>query len=127
MWGKSNLLPAGFDLPLRTFSIWLNFLKLRMEQELIELLLFAKKALSRGQAICAQANQLSNESDHHSEIIERTWPKILFVRNHILIQLSTLERIREFLSVKIEEVGSCIKVNRRTRIKKKQATIDVVV
>ncbi|KAI8143855.1 autophagy-related protein 17 [Fennellomyces sp. T-0311] len=85
-----------------------------MEQELIELLLFAKKALSRGQAICAQANQLSNESDHHSEIIERTWPKILFVRNHILIQLSTLERIREFLSVKIEEVRSCIKDREET-------------
>ncbi|KAI9270760.1 hypothetical protein BDA99DRAFT_434070 [Phascolomyces articulosus] len=74
-----------------------------MEQELIELLLFAKKALSRGQAICAQANEFSNESDQHTELIERTWPKILFVRNHILIQLSTLERIREFLSVKIEE------------------------
>ncbi|KAI7859162.1 autophagy-related protein 17 [Circinella umbellata] len=85
-----------------------------MEQELIELLLFAKKALSRGQAICAQANELSNESDQHTELIERTWPKILFVRNHILIQLSTMERIREFLSVKIEEVSSCIKDREET-------------
>ncbi|CDH50910.1 hypothetical protein RO3G_13986 [Lichtheimia corymbifera JMRC:FSU:9682] len=79
-----------------------------MEQELIELLLVAKKALSTGQAICAQANELSQESDRHVEIIERTWAKILFVRNHVLIQLSTLERIREFLSVKIDEVRSCI-------------------
>ncbi|KAI9323451.1 autophagy protein Apg17-domain-containing protein [Dichotomocladium elegans] len=74
-----------------------------MEQELINLLLIAKKALSTGQAICAQANELSLESNQHVVIIERTWPKILFVRNHILIQLSTLERIREFVSVKIEE------------------------
>lgn len=81
-----------------------------MEQELIELLLVAKKALSTGQAICAQANELSQESDRHVEIIERTWAKILFVRNHVLIQLSTLERIREFLSVKIDEVRSCIQV-----------------
>ena len=87
-----------------------------MEQELIELLLFAKKALSRGQAICAQANELSNESDQHTELIERTWPKILFVRNHILIQLNTMERIREFLSVKIEEVFSCIKVRKKKRL-----------
>ena len=81
-----------------------------MEQELIELLLVAKKALSTGQAICAQANELSQESDRHVEIIERTWAKILFVRNHVQVQLSTLERIREFLLVKIEEVHNCIRV-----------------
>ncbi|KAI8388564.1 autophagy-related protein 17 [Radiomyces spectabilis] len=36
-------------------------------------------------------------------MIEKTWPKILFVNNHIIIQLSSLERIREYLSLKTEE------------------------
>ncbi|KAF7728501.1 autophagy protein 17 [Apophysomyces ossiformis] len=80
-----------------------------MEQELIELLLVAKKALSTGQTICAQANTLSQESERHVEIIEKTWPKILFVNNHILVQLSTLERVREFLVLKTEEIRNCIK------------------
>ncbi|KAG0188568.1 autophagy protein 17 [Apophysomyces sp. BC1034] len=80
-----------------------------MEQELIELLLVAKKALSTGQTICAQANTLSQESERYVEIIEKTWPKILFVNNHILVQLSTLERVREFLVLKTEEARNCIK------------------
>ncbi|ORY91897.1 autophagy-related protein 17 [Syncephalastrum racemosum] len=79
-----------------------------MEQELIELLLVAKKALSTGQAVCEQANQCSLESDHYAELIEKTWPRILFVHNHILVQLTTLDRIREFVAVKADEVRSCI-------------------
>lgn len=81
-----------------------------MEQELIELLLVAKKALSTGQAVCEQANQCSLESDHYAELIEKTWPRILFVHNHILVQLTTLDRIREFVAVKADEVRSCIDV-----------------
>ncbi|KAL1933741.1 hypothetical protein VTP01DRAFT_7831 [Rhizomucor pusillus] len=79
-----------------------------MEQELIELLLVAKKALSTGQAICAQANERTQETEQYTEAIVKAWPKILFLHNHILIQLSTLERIREFLTVKAEEVHNCI-------------------
>lgn len=86
-----------------------------MEQELIELLLVAKKALSTGQAICAQANERTQETEQYTEAIVKAWPKILFLHNHILIQLSTLERIREFLTVKTEEVHNCITVIREKK------------
>lgn len=86
-----------------------------MEQELIELLLVAKKALSTGQAICAEASEWCQESEQHVATIEKTWPKILFVHNHILVQLSTLERIREFLTVQADEIRNCINVNDITR------------
>ncbi|SAM08210.1 hypothetical protein [Absidia glauca] len=86
-----------------------------MEQQLIELLLVAKKALSTGQAMGEQANMLSQQSEHHADIIERTLPKLVFVRNHLLVQLTTLDRIREFLATKAGDI--------RTIIKEREATL----
>ncbi|OAD73367.1 hypothetical protein PHYBLDRAFT_78240 [Phycomyces blakesleeanus NRRL 1555(-)] len=85
-----------------------------MEQELIELLLAAKKALSTGQNVCAQANTRSQESGKHVEVIEKTWPKILFLHNHIVSQFSTLERIRDFILIKTDEARNCIKDHETT-------------
>ncbi|KAI8064630.1 autophagy-related protein 17 [Gongronella butleri] len=68
-----------------------------MDDKLIELLIAAKKALLTGQAICEQANALSHDSEQAADAIEKTWPRIVFVHNHILVQLTTLHRIREFL------------------------------
>ncbi|KAI8340476.1 autophagy-related protein 17 [Chlamydoabsidia padenii] len=88
-----------------------------MEQQLIELLLVAKKALSTGQAMGEQANQLSQQSEQHADIIERTWPKLVFVHNHILVQLTTLDRIREFLSTKTGDIRAIIKEREATLAK----------
>ncbi|KAI8093818.1 autophagy-related protein 17 [Halteromyces radiatus] len=88
-----------------------------MEQQLIELLLVAKKALSSGQSIGEQANQLSQQSELHADIIERTWPKLVFVHNHILVQLSTLDRIRDFVLTKIEAMRTIIKQREDTLAK----------
>lgn len=85
-----------------------------MEQQLIELLLVAKKALSTGQAMGEQANMLSQQSEQHADIIERTLPKLVFVRNHLLVQLTTLDRIREFLSTKTGDIRTIIKVRNRS-------------
>ncbi|ORE22736.1 autophagy- protein 17 [Rhizopus azygosporus] len=74
-----------------------------MEQELIELLLFSKKALSTGQTICAQANELCQQSEKCVETIEKIHPKLVFVNNHILVQMATLEKIREYNNLKERE------------------------
>jgi hypothetical protein len=81
-----------------------------MEQELIELLVASKRALSTGQSICAQANHFHQSSGSHVELMEKIHPKLLFVNNHILVQLSTLERIREYLTVQTDACKACIKV-----------------
>lgn len=81
-----------------------------MEEQLIELLLAAKKALSTGQSIGEQANILSQQTEQHTDVIEKTWPKLIFVHNHILVQLSTLDRIREFLIMKTQNIRTIIKV-----------------
>ncbi|ORZ22150.1 autophagy-related protein 17 [Absidia repens] len=88
-----------------------------MEQQLIELLLVAKKALSTGQAMGEQANTLFHQSEQHADTIERTWPKLVFVHNHILVQLSTLDRIREFLLMKIKSMRAIIKEREDTLAK----------
>ncbi|CAO3613178.1 unnamed protein product [Cunninghamella echinulata] len=85
-----------------------------MEEQLIELLLAAKKALSTGQSIGEQANILSQQTEQHTDVIEKTWPKLVFVHNHILVQLSTLDRIREFLIMKIQNIKSIIKEREST-------------
>ncbi|ORE09366.1 hypothetical protein BCV72DRAFT_302785 [Rhizopus microsporus var. microsporus] len=74
-----------------------------MEQELIELLLFSKKALSTGQTICAQANELCQQSEKCVETIEKIHPKLVFVNNHILVQMATLEKIREYNNLQERE------------------------
>ncbi|CAO3636028.1 unnamed protein product [Cunninghamella blakesleeana] len=89
-----------------------------MEEQLIELLLAAKKALSTGQSIGEQANILSQQTEQYTDVIEKTWPKLIFVHNHILVQLSTLDRVREFLIMKIQTI--------RTIIKEREATFEKV-
>jgi TolA-binding protein len=84
-----------------------------MEQELIELLLFSKKALSTGQTICAQANELCQQSEKCVETIEKIHPKLVFVNNHILVQMATLEKIREYNNLQVQECNNRIKANNK--------------
>ncbi|KAI7869477.1 autophagy-related protein 17 [Spinellus fusiger] len=85
-----------------------------MEQELIELLLAAKKALLTGQGVCAQANTLSQESGQHVQVIEQTWPKILFLHQHSGGQIGTLRRIQEFLSFKTQDTRRQVQAREAT-------------
>ncbi|KAI8636260.1 autophagy-related protein 17 [Parasitella parasitica] len=80
-----------------------------MEQELIELLLASKKALSAGQSICAQANTYLQTSEGHVETIAKIHPKLLFVDNHILVQCRILEGIREYVNAQTESCQNMIK------------------
>ncbi|CEP10021.1 hypothetical protein [Parasitella parasitica] len=80
-----------------------------MEQELIELLLASKKALSTGQSICAQANTYLQTSEGHVETIAKIHPKLLFVDNHILVQCRILESIREYVNAQTESCQNKIK------------------
>ncbi|KAI9482981.1 MAG: autophagy-related protein 17 [Benjaminiella poitrasii] len=80
-----------------------------MEQELIDLLLFSKKALSTGQTICAQANTCLQTSEHHVETIAKIHPKLIFVDNHIIVQTRTLERIKEYIDIETESCNNRIK------------------
>ncbi|ORX43554.1 hypothetical protein DM01DRAFT_1198529 [Hesseltinella vesiculosa] len=73
-----------------------------MDEKLIGLLIAAKKALHSGQSICEQANTLSQDSEEYADAIEKSWPRMVFVHNHILVQLSALNRIREYLLMKIQ-------------------------
>ncbi|KAI8365892.1 autophagy-related protein 17 [Choanephora cucurbitarum] len=86
-----------------------------MEQELIEFLLASKKALQTGQSICAQANTYLQTSESHVETIAKTHPKLVFVDNHILFQLSVLEKVREYLLTQSED--------RKNRVKEHEAKL----
>ncbi|KAI8997355.1 autophagy-related protein 17 [Pilobolus umbonatus] len=79
-----------------------------MEQELIELLLVAKKALMTGQTICAQANTYCQSSEMYVQTIDKIQPKLQFTNNHIDIQLIALERIKEYLIVQTTNSKTCI-------------------
>jgi hypothetical protein len=81
-----------------------------MEQELIELLLASKKALLTSQSICAQANNYLQTSEQHVEIMAKIHPKLVFVDNHILVQLTMLKRMKEYLNVQSESCQHRIKV-----------------
>lgn len=81
-----------------------------MEHELIQLLFSSKKALSTGQSICEQANTFLQTSEHHVETIAKVHPKLIFVDNHIIIQSSILERIKEYINGQMESCSSRIKV-----------------
>ncbi|KAF1797554.1 autophagy-related protein 17 [Mucor lusitanicus] len=80
-----------------------------MEQELIELLLASKKALSTGQSICAQANTYLQTSEGHVETIAKIHPKLLFVDNHILVQCKILEGVRDYVNVQTDSCQNKIK------------------
>ncbi|KAI8368929.1 autophagy-related protein 17 [Blakeslea trispora] len=86
-----------------------------MEQELIEFLLASKKALQTGQSICAQANTYLQTSESHVETIAKTHPKLVFVDNHIVFQLSVLEKVREYLLSQADD--------RKNRVKEHEARL----
>ncbi|KAI7907717.1 autophagy-related protein 17 [Cokeromyces recurvatus] len=80
-----------------------------MEQELIELLLFSKKALSTGKTICAQANTCLQTSEQHVETIAKIHPKLVFVNNHIIVQTKIVEQIKDYLDAQTESCKDRIK------------------
>jgi hypothetical protein len=107
------LMPSAAT-PIKALYLLSFFFSLIMEQELIELLLASKKALLTGQSICAQANNYLQTSEHHVEIMAKIHPKLAFVDNHILVQLTMLERMKEYLNVKSESCKQRIKVRHLT-------------
>lgn len=68
-----------------------------IQQELVTLLLSAKKALSQGRDMCSQARMYQQSSEKHIETIERIHPKLLFIDNHITLQIQYLDNMREYL------------------------------
>jgi hypothetical protein len=81
-----------------------------MEQELINILLFAKKALQTGQAICEQANQCTKDSSMFAENLEAHWSKLIFLSEHITTQLNTLVKIHDFIILTAGDLQGFIKV-----------------
>ncbi|KAH8551302.1 autophagy-related protein 17 [Umbelopsis sp. PMI_123] len=80
-----------------------------MEQELISILLFAKKALQTGQAICEQANQCTKDSSMFAENLEAHWSKLIFLSEHITTQLNTLVKIHDFIILTAGDLQGFIK------------------
>jgi hypothetical protein len=81
-----------------------------MEQDLINILLFAKKALHSGQAIGGQADQCRKETESLAEILETQWPKLLFLNEHITTQLNTLIKVHDFIFLTAGDLQGFIKV-----------------
>jgi hypothetical protein len=84
-----------------------------MEQELINILLFAKKALQTGQAICEQANRCTKDSAMFAENLEAQWSKLVFLSEHITTQLNTLVKIHDFIILTAGDLQGFIKVSER--------------
>lgn len=82
-----------------------------IQQELISLLITAKKAFLQGRDMCDQANVYQQSSEKYIETIEKIHPKLRFVDNHIIMQLHSLERMREFLALQTESCKNRIKVS----------------
>jgi hypothetical protein len=82
-----------------------------VQQELISLLITAKKAFSQGRDMCDQANMYQQSSEKYIETIERIHPKLLFIDNHIVVQLHALERIKDYLHVQSESCQHRIKAS----------------
>ncbi|KAG2181739.1 hypothetical protein INT44_008554 [Umbelopsis vinacea] len=80
-----------------------------MEQELISILLFAKKALQTGQAICEQANQCTKDSAMFAENLDAQWSKLVFLSDHIKTQLNTLVKIHDFIILTAGDLQGFIK------------------
>lgn len=82
-----------------------------IQQELVKLLLGAKKAFSQGRDMCNQANIYQQSSEKYIETIEKIHPKLLFVDNHIVVQLHVLDKMREYLDSQTEACKNRIKVS----------------
>ncbi|KAI9288587.1 autophagy-related protein 17 [Umbelopsis sp. AD052] len=80
-----------------------------MEQELISILLFAKKALQTGQAICEQANQCTKDSAMFAENLDAQWSKLVFLSDHIKTQVNTLVKIHDFIILTAGDLQGFIK------------------
>ncbi|GAA5811553.1 hypothetical protein MFLAVUS_004991 [Mucor flavus] len=80
-----------------------------IQQELVSLLVVAKKAFSQGRDMCNQANIYQQSSQKYIETIERIHPKLLFVDNHISLQLKDLDNIRNYLDAGSESCKKQIK------------------
>ncbi|KAG2177347.1 hypothetical protein INT43_008004 [Umbelopsis isabellina] len=80
-----------------------------MEQDLINILLFAKKALHSGQAIGGQADQSRKETESLAEMLETQWPKLLFLNEHITTQLNTLIKVHDFIYLTAGDLQGFIK------------------
>lgn len=81
-----------------------------IQQELVSLLVVAKKAFSQGRDMCNQANIYQQSSQKYIETIERIHPKLLFVDNHISLQLKDLDSMRNYLDAGAETCKNRIKV-----------------
>ncbi|KAG2228815.1 hypothetical protein INT48_006019, partial [Thamnidium elegans] len=86
-----------------------------IQQELVSLLVVAKKAFSQGRDMCNQANIYQQSSQKYIETIERIHPKLLFVDNHINLQLKDLDNMRDYLDAGAESCKKRIK-DRETRL-----------
>lgn len=80
-----------------------------IQQELINLLITAKKAFLQGRDMCDQANVYQQSSEKYIETMDKIHPKLLFVDTHIALQLQALDRMREFIDHKAEECKNGIK------------------
>lgn len=83
-----------------------------IQQELVKLLLGAKKAFSQGRDMCNQASIYQQSAEKYIETIEKIHPKLVFVDNHILVQLHVLDKMREYLDLQTEACKNRIKVKR---------------
>ncbi|KAG2208313.1 hypothetical protein INT47_006169 [Mucor saturninus] len=80
-----------------------------IQQELVKLLLGAKKAFSQGRDMCNQANIHQQSAEKYIETIEKLHPKLVFVDNHIVVQLHVLDKMREYLESQTEACKNRIK------------------
>lgn len=96
---------------LHTLSFFVSTMSnIVIQQELVSLLVLAKKAFSQGRDMCNQANIYQQSSQKYIETIERIHPKLLFADNHISLQLKDLNNIRDYLDAGAESCKKQIKV-----------------
>ncbi|KAI9243708.1 autophagy-related protein 17 [Sporodiniella umbellata] len=84
-------------------------------EELFDLFVSSKKALADGKEVCEQANRSCEASEKYVEAIDKISPKLLFLNNYILSQLTTLQRIKDFNDSRVEEY--------QAKTKEKEATL----
>lgn len=60
--------------------------------------------------MCNQANIYQQSAEKYIETIEKIHPKLVFVDNHIVVQLHVLDKMREYLESQTEACKNRIKV-----------------
>lgn len=81
-----------------------------IQQELINLLISAKKFFLQGRDMCDQANVYQQTSEKYIETMDKIHPKLLFVDNHIAVQLQAIERMKEYIESRTDDCKNRIKV-----------------